>query len=274
MYIPFLAVSNVFALSLLIIATSIFLISQFKSDNSLMDIAYGPTFFIAGLATALLLKSYSPLTIVILIAIALWSLRLGVRIYRKNHGQAEDIRYASWRQEWLKKGRLYFLFRSLIQINMLQGLIILFVSLPIIISLTDWSTKATDSLFATNVIIGLLVFVIGLTLETVADAQIDDFVKRKKRGLEKSMFLQTGLFRYSRRPNYFGETLVWWGLAIIVLPLPYGYLALLSPILITFIVVKVTGPMLEKIFLAKYGPSYEKYMETTSYMIPLPPKSR
>ncbi len=86
--------------------------------------------------------------------------------------------------------------------------------------------------------------------------------------------MTTGLFRYSRRPNYFGETLIWWGLAIMVLPLPFGYLALISPIVITYIVTCVTGPMLEKIFLARNEAEYRAYMETTSYFIPLPPKRR
>jgi steroid 5-alpha reductase family enzyme len=164
------------------------------------------------------------------------------------------------------------LFRSLIQINLLQAFIILLVSLPLIISLTD-KTVAPTSLTSVSTIVGLLVFVIGLSIETLADSQIDKFVKQKKQGQEEAKFLTTGLFRFSRRPNYFGETLVWLGLAIIVLPLPYGYFALLSPLLITLIMTQITGPMLEKIFLAKYGPSYEYYMKNTSYFIPLLPKN-
>ena len=82
----------------------------------------------------------------------------------------------------------------------------------------------------------------------------------------------TGLFRYARRPNYFGETLIWWGLAVIVLPLPFGYLGLISPLLITYIVTMVTGPMLEKIFLEKYPTEYRAYMDRTNYFIPWLPK--
>jgi len=77
-----------------------------------------------------------------------------------------------------------------------------------------------------------------------------------------------GLFSLSRRPNYFGETLIWWGLAIMVLPLPLGWIAISSPLLITYIVTKVTGPMLEDSFLEKYPEKYQHYMDTTSYFIP------
>lgn len=93
-------------------------------------------------------------------------------------------------------------------------------------------------------------------------------------GVRKNLkpFLAEGLFRYSRRPNYFGETLVWWGIATMVLPLPFGYLGLVGPITITYIVTRITGPMLEKIFIEKYNTPYVEYMKQTSYFIPLPPK--
>ncbi len=257
---------TVFALVLLIIVTLVFIFSQFKKDNSIMDIAYGPIFFITGLTTLLLTQNFPPLSIIIISAIALWSLRLGVRIFKKNFGAPEDARYANWRMLWQQKGPIYLILRSYLQINLLQGFIILLVSLPFIISLT--STTTPNNLF---IFLGLGVFLVGLTIESLADYQLDKFIAHKKAGTEKATLMTTGLFRYSRRPNYFGETLIWWGLAITVLPLHYGFLALISPLLITYIVTRVTGPMLEKIFLSKYPTEYSEYMKQTSYFIPLPP---
>jgi steroid 5-alpha reductase family enzyme len=108
--------------------------------------------------------------------------------------------------------------------------------------------------------------------ETVADLQLDRFIMRKQAGLEAAPLMTKGLFMYSRRPNYFGESLVWWGQAIMVLPLPFGMLGILSPLVITYVVVKVTGPMLERIFLEKYPAEYQAYMRTTNYFLPGRPK--
>lgn len=262
---------SVFSLVLLIIVTTVFLAAQLKSDNSIMDIVYGPIFFVSGLATLLLVGDFPPLTLLILGATFLWSARLGWRIYRKNRGAPEDARYAAWRSAWSQRGQVYFIVRSYLQINLLQGVVIGLVSLPFIISLSQPAIALSliNYLFAG---LGMLVFLIGLTIESLADKQLDAFIARKKAGTEPAVIMKTGLFRYSRRPNYFGETLIWWGLALIVLPLPFGYLALLSPIIITYIVTRVTGPMLEQIFLTKYPEEYQAYMTETNYFIPGRPK--
>jgi steroid 5-alpha reductase family enzyme len=273
MYIPITVVISVFGLVMLILVTSVFLIAQFKQDNSIMDIVYGPLFILAGGLCAWLLTSPSTLTLIILTLTTLWGTRLGVRIYRKNHGQPEDARYAAWRTAWSERGRLYFILRSYVQVNLLQGIVIVIVSLPFIISLTSPDTSfANLSHLSITLPLGAFVFFVGLSLETIADWQLDRFIARKKAGTETATLMTTGLFRYSRRPNYFGETLIWWGLAIMVLPLPYGYLALLSPLTITYIVTQVTGPMLEKLFLERYPEDYRAYQRRTSYFIPLPPR--
>ena len=268
----------IFGLVLLIGVTFVFLIAQLRSDNSIMDIAYGPLFLLSGLATlAILTKSFDHLpswqAMVILSAIFIWSLRLSSRIYRKNRGQKEDARYAAWREAWSKRGSLYFILRSYLQINLLQGLVITIVSLPLIIALSHplHDPSLINYLF---IGLGIFIFLAGLIIETIADAQLDAFIARKKAGRESATIMPTGLFRYSRRPNYFGESLIWWGIAIIALPLPLSWIAFLSPLTITYIVTQVTGPMLEKIFLERYPKEYGEYMSATSYLIPWPRKSQ
>lgn len=253
---------------LLIYVTLVFFIAQILKDNSIMDIFYGPAFFITSLSFVLLSNTNSLLSSIIIGCIGLWAARLSIRIFRKNFGNPEDERYAAWRTEWMKKGRWYFLIRSYLQINLLQGLVILIVLLPFIISVSDLSSFSPLFTF-----LGLTVFVFGLAYESIADYQLDKFIQRKKAGTEEATLMTKGLFKYSRRPNYFGETLVWWGQAIMVLPLMFGFLAILSPLLITYVVTKVTGPMLENNFLKRYPEEYKKYMETTSYFVPQPPKS-
>jgi steroid 5-alpha reductase family enzyme len=233
-----------------------------------MDIAYGPAFFFATAGTLLVTNEYLPLPVIMVACIGVWAARLAIRIGRKNWGKPEDPRYAAWRTKWEARGRLYFLLRSYLQVNLLQGIIILVVASSFVIAISAPITAV--SWWAVG--LGLFVYLAGLAYESIADYQLDQFLARKRAGTEPATLMTTGLFRYSRRPNYFGETLIWWGLALMVLPLPYGWVAIFSPLLITFIVTRVTGPMLEDIFLEKYPEEYRAYMARTSYFIPLPPR--
>jgi steroid 5-alpha reductase family enzyme len=263
---PLLFNSMVFGVFLFVIVTCVFVVAQLKRDNSIMDIAYGPIFFLAALGTFLYTNSSSSLSLILLIATGVWALRLSSRIYKKNRHAPEDARYAAWRSAWMQKGLLYFYVRSYLQINLLQGIIIFLVSLPFILSLQ------AESISVWFLGVGLAIYGLGLAIETTADKELDAFIARKKAGTEPAVLLTTGLFKYSRRPNYFGETLIWWGLAITTLPYFLGNLGLISPLTITYIVTKVTGPMLEDIFLKKYPVEYRAYMETTSYFLPRPPR--
>ena len=253
-------------LGLLVIG--VFFIALLRRDNSVMDIAYGPLFFIAAISTIIYSPSSTPLSFLIAGLTGLWASRLALRIYRKNKGKPEDARYAAWRTAWMQKGFTYFAVRSFLQINLLQGVIIVFVSLPFLLAVSD-PTSDVSPLF---MYVGFFIFALGLGIEVLADSELDAFLARKRAGTEPAVLMTSGLFHFSRRPNYFGETLIWWGLAVMVLPLPFGFLGILSPLLITYIVTKVTGPMLEKIFLEKYPTEYREYMRTTNYFLPGIPK--
>lgn len=246
----------------------IFIIALLKRDNSVMDIAYGPLFFIAAIGTIINTPTSTPLSFLIAGLTGIWAVRLSLRIYLKNIGKPEDARYAAWRTTWMKQGFMYFAVRSFLQINLLQGVIIAIVSLPFLLAVSA-STNAVSPIF---MYIGISIFVIGLGIEALADRQLDGFLARKRAGTESAILMTSGLFYFCRRPNYFGETLIWWGFAIMVLPIPFGFVGILSPLLITYIVTKVTGPMLEKIFLDKYPAEYQEYIRTTNYFIPGIPK--
>jgi len=258
-----LTMSGLMAGSLLGYSVCIYLIARLKRDNSVMDIAYGPAFLVAAGGTAYLTGTEALLPTIMIGCIAAWAIRLSSRIFRKNLGKPEDARYAAWRQAWMKQGRLYFLVRSYLQVNLLQVFLILVISAPAI-----WALAFADAYHPWFVLTGFAVFVLGLAYETIADWQLDRFIAGKQAGTEPTTLMTRGLFRLSRRPNYFGETLVWWGLAIMVLPLPFGWLAVASPLLITYIVTRLTGPMLEAAFLERYPTEYQRYIDTTSYFIP------
>ena len=252
-----------FGVTLFCYLVTVFLVAQMRRDNSIMDIAYSPAFFVSALTTLWWVGVQTSTSYLITGLFGIWSMRLAVRIYRKNRGKPEDPRYAAWRTAWMARGVRYFFIRSFLQINLLQGAIIFIVALPFCIAVAATTPPATPF-----ILIGMLVYLSGIVFESVADLQLDRFLARKRQGTETAPIMTTGLFRYCRRPNYFGETLIWWGLAIMVLPLPFGFLAIASPLLITYIVTQVTGPMLEKIFLEKYPSEYREYMRTTHYFIP------
>lgn len=246
----------------------VFILARLSKDNSIMDIFYGPTFLVATGVTLWQQTTLTPAAIVLSSVVTLWVLRLGLRIAKKNLGRGEDARYAAWRTAWMQRGYWYFVVRSFIQINVLQGVIIVLVSLPIIITLSADNAPLT---WFTYIGIGISLF--GLLYESIADWQLDAFIARKRRGDTDKPLMDEGLFRYSRRPNYFGESLIWWGLAISTLALPWGWLALIGPTLITFIVTRVTGPMLEEQFAHQYPEEFARYQGQTNYFIPGPPKT-
>lgn len=265
--VVFLLTFTITALIVLSYVTGVFVLAQLLRDNSIMDIAYGPAFAVAAWGTYLLTDASGLTPLLLCGFVTVWAARLSLRILRKNWRKPEDPRYAAWRTAWSARGPLYFILRSYLQINLLQGIIIVIVALPVVVAITSPAAVVLPFLVG-----GLIVSTIGLLIEIIADAQLDRFLARKKAGTEVRPLMTDGLFRYSRRPNYFGESLIWCGLAIAVLPLPFGYVAVASPLLITFIVTRVTGPMLEELFLTKYPHEYRAYMATTSYFIPWFPK--
>ena len=122
--------------------------------------------------------------------------------------------------------------------------------------------------------LGVFIWVVGFFFEAVGDYQLDRFIARKKSGEAKKSegrIMKTGLWRYTRHPNYFGEAAMWWGIFFIAVSAPLGYVAVISPLLISFLLLRVSGiPMLEKKY--EKDAEFQKYAKKTSSFFPLPPK--
>lgn len=249
----------------LILVTMVFFVSQLITDNSIMDICYGPIFAITTWSTMFLTGNFALLPTIVAVFVTIWAARLALRIGRKNWGRSEDPRYAAWRVAWQKHGRFYLIVRSFLQVNVLQGVVIIFVSFPIILAIF-----APGAYTSWLLALGLIVSTLGVAMEAIADHQLDRFLRAKHRNEVTTPIMNTGLFAYSRHPNYFGETLVWWGFAVAVLSLPYGWLGLVSPLLITYIVTRVTGPLLENHLLDRYPQAFAAYQHRVRYFLPLP----
>jgi len=260
-----LSTAGIFATLVLLSVTTVFLFAQLKQDNSVMDIFYGPIFALSYWGTWHLTGQPDGVPTLIGGLLTLWSVRLGLRIARKNWGKPEDPRYATWRAAWRANGTLYVIVRSYLQVNLLQGLIIILVASPL------WWLLAVEIVIWPVVFYsGVALMLFGLLYEAAADWQLDRFLARKRAGTESETLMTAGLFRYSRRPNYFGEATIWWGFAFAALSsgLAAG-LTFVSPFVITYILTRVTGPILEDYFLEHYPDAYRAYMaKTPNFLIP------
>lgn len=239
--------------------TVVMIIALIREDNGVMDIAYGAGFVLIAWPLAFMWPNWTDRQMILLACVTVWGVRLTTRIFLRNWRKPEGFRYRAWREEWQKQGMLYFFFRSLGQIYLLQGAVILIVSLPVLIvfATTQGPLKWYNWL-------GLAVWCVGFAFESLSDWQLDRFV-RNPANADKIM--TTGLWKYTRHPNYFGEATMWWGIFLVVLGLPLSHFALAGPILITFLLTQVSGiPMLEKRLSGR--PDWEEYKRRTSAFIP------
>ncbi len=238
-----------------------FLIAVARKDNSLADIAWGGGFILVALLTFFRAPGEAEARQVLVTGlVALWGVRLAVHIYFRNRGKAEDFRYAKWRRDWGK----YFLLRSYLQVFLLQGALLVVIAWSVIFINMN-PARGLSVLDA----LGLSVWMTGFFFEAVGDFQLHQF---KKDPANKGRVMKTGLWRYTRHPNYFGEAAMWWGIFLMALPLDGGLAAIVSPLTITFLLLKVSGiPMLEK-KLIETQEGYAEYARNTSAFVPWFPR--
>jgi steroid 5-alpha reductase family enzyme len=234
--------------------TIIFILALIKKDNSIVDVAWGLGFVIVSVYATIQSGEVDLRKMIINVLVLLWSLRLSFHIMVRNTGKGEDFRYREWRNKWK-----YFVIRSFFQIFMLQGLFMLIVSAPV--WLINYSSGGLLGPWDT---IGLVLFGAGFMMETVSDHQLSEF---RKDPANSGRLITTGLWKWSRHPNYFGEALVWWGIGCYALSFPYGWCTLVSPVIITLLLRFVSGvPMLEK-RLSSY-PGWDEYKSATAAFVP------
>ena len=238
---------------------ALFVLSIIVKRNDIADIAWGVGIFLVALV-AYFEGTQSVIATILLVLAGLWGLRLSMRILLRNINKPEDYRYKAWRDSWGK----WFYLRSFFQVYLLQGSLMIVVGYSFI-HFAVYGSGVNLSLWSG---LGVLVWAIGYFFEVVGDYQLDKFIKNPE---NKGKIMNRGLWRYTRHPNYFGEVTMWWGIWLIVAPVSLSYLALISPLAITFLILKVSGvPMLEKKFAG--DPQFEQYKKETSVFFPLPPK--
>lgn len=237
------------------------LLSLASRDASVVDTLWGLGFvLVAGVALAAGSGAFAR-RVLALVLVGAWGLCLSSHILRRNWGKGEDFRYRGFRARWGKR----FWWMSLFTVFLLQGVLMFVVSLPIQMVGAGTTPAGLGALD----VLGALVWAVGLSFEGVGDLQLSRF---KADPVSKGKVMDRGLWRYTRHPNYFGDSLVWWGIGIVALATPWGWAALTGPALMTFLLVRVSGvAMLEKT-IAERRPSYAEYVRRTSAFVPLPPR--
>lgn len=239
---------------------TMFIIAQLIKDNSIVDIGWGLGFVIIAFVSYFASEGeHSLRQTIVLTLVSLWGIRLFLHLLIRSIGRGEDFRYANFRKQWGKNVRIIAFFR----VFMMQGAIMLLLAYPIILV-----NVAESSGFDIFTVLGLIVWVIGFLFQSVGDYQLEHFKKRKK---HKEEILKSGLWRYSRHPNYFGEAAMWWGVYLIVIGAQNGWTAFFSAAFINLLLLKVSGvPFLDKRYAG--NEEYQIYKQETNLFIPWFPK--
>jgi steroid 5-alpha reductase family enzyme len=236
-----------------------FVVSLIKKRNDVADVAWGLGFLLMAWVSFFISLDSGVRGLLVGVLVSIWGLRLAWHIHTRNKGKAEDYRYLAWRKEW---GKCFYI-RSYFQVYLLQGMFLFLIVMPVL--LINKHSGAPLSLLD---FVGVAVWLIGFFFEAVGDAQLARFIKD---AANKGKLMQSGLWAYTRHPNYFGEVTQWWGIWLIALSVPNGLLAIIGPLTITFLILKVSGiPMLEK-KMAEH-PDFSEYKRRVSVFVPMIPK--
>jgi steroid 5-alpha reductase family enzyme len=255
------SVTGYAAAAVTVLMVGLWLISIRLRDVSIVDPAWGPAFVLVALVAALAGSGSGDARRWLMFALtAAWGMRLGTHLVRRKLGDPEeDRRYAVMRERRSSS----FVPWSLMAIFGFQGLLVLIVSLPIQVAAERHASLGVDA------IPGLVLFAIGLVFEALGDEQLRRF---KADPSSRGQVMDRGLWRYTRHPNYFGDFCVWWGLWLVVLPAGGTWWTLVGPLVMSTLLIRVSGKALLERDMAKRRPGYAEYIERTSGFLPLPPK--
>lgn len=247
------------ALALFVYMNFCFLWSLIKKRNDVVDVAWGLGFIFISWLSLLVFGQASWRGFITAILVSVWGIRLSLHVYLRNKHKTEDFRYLAWRKAWGS----WFYVRSYIQIYLLQGFLLFVIAWPVM-----HINKGPRVSLTLLDFIGILVWLFGFFFESVSDAQLARFTKEQG---NQGKILQTGLWQYSRHPNYFGEVTLWWGIWLIAVSVPGGFMTILSPLTIMLLILYVSGiPLLEDKMAKKND--YAAYKKRVSVFIPMPKK--
>ena len=254
---PLAAIALVAALAMM---TLVWVASLLRRDASIVDVFWGLGFLLAGWVYFLGAEERTLRGTLVLGLTALWALRLSLYILWRNWGQGEDYRYRDMRERHLGTFAVW----SLFAIFWFQGLLLWAISMPLFQAQHPGPISLTllDAL-------GLVLFAVGFAFEAGGDWQLARF---KADPANQGRVMDRGFWRFTRHPNYFGDAVVWWGFFCFAAATPGGWWTVFSPVLMTVLLMRVSGVALLEKKLRETKPAYRRYVEETSAFFPWPPR--
>jgi steroid 5-alpha reductase family enzyme len=253
-----------FAINLAAIAAAmivVWLLSLARRDVSIVDVFWGLGFVLVALVSHACGEGAVARKNLITILTIAWGLRLAIYLLWRNWDQEEDYRYRAMRARYGERFPLV----SLYLVFGLQGALMWIVSLPIQVAQSSPTPEHLTWLDVT----GALLWAVGLGFEAIGDWQLSRF---RADAANRGKVMDRGLWRYTRHPNYFGDAVVWWGFFLVALATPRGWWSAVGPLLMTFLLLRVSGVALLERGLKRRKPDYQAYVDRTSAFIPWPPR--
>lgn len=241
----------------------VWVVSVARKNVALADRVWAALIMVSAMVFVLGFPPLSDREVLMLLLGTAWSVRLSLFITLRSWGQPEERRYAQIRL----RNQPHFDWKSLYLVFGLQALLAWLVAMPF---LAAAAVPGAAKAWSVLDILGISMALFGLLFEAIADAQMASF---KATSPKPDAIMDQGLWRYSRHPNYFGESCLWWGIAVLALAAGGAWWALLSPVLVTFLLLKVSGVNLQKEHLQARGPAYSDYVRRTSVFLPRRPKA-
>lgn len=230
-----------------------YLVGVIIKNASIIDIGWGFGFVV--IAVVSFLQNMTLASGIITALVTIWGLRLTYHIFKRNAGKPEDFRYANFRREW---GKTYYI-RSYFQLFMFQAVMMFLISLSYVYANNIGEINSLPLFIA-----GGAVWLFGFLFEAIGDYQLKKFIKNRD---NKGKLIDTGLWGYTRHPNYFGEATLWWGIFMMAIATGAPWYVVISPITITVLVRFVSGvPFLEERLKKRNG--YEEYVNKTNIFVP------
>lgn len=249
--------------AILTTVTLVWVLSVKLRDASIADVCWGSGFVLLAWLYCLLSPTMTSRSWLVAALVTIWGARLSLHIFRRNHGNGEDPRDRAMRAA---HGPAFW-WRSLFTVFWLQGAILWFVALPLLVAVRAARPAALTAVDG----LGVALFAVGFSFEVVGDSQLARFKAERSNCGE---VLDRGLWRYTRHPNYFGDATLWWGLYVIAAAVPGGWLTVLSPALMTFLLMRVSGVTLLEDGLKASKPDYRAYTMRTPAFFPWFPRAR
>ena len=241
--------------------TLVWMISVRLQDASVADIFWGLGFVQLAWLYCFLSPEVTPRSWLVAALITLWGTRLSLHIFRRHRGKGEDPRYQAMRASHGPA----FGWRSLFTVFSLQGAILWFVALPLLVAVRATQPAALTAVDG----LGIFLFAVGFGFEVVGDYQLERF---RAESSSRGQVLDRGLWRCTRHPNYFGDATMWWGIYVIAASTPGGWLTVLSPSLMTLLLMRVSGVTLLEDGLKASKPGYRAYIARTPAFFPWFPR--